>query len=220
MLFRSQAEQGFKQAIELNPRYGVAHYWYSCYLAAVGRTEESVVEIARAHELAPLSLMTNANVGRVLYFARRYDEAIAQCRKTLDIEPTFFLAHAVLGLACTHEGMHEDAVSAFQKAMTFSGGLPYTAAGLGYALARAGKKAEAQGVLADLTERSRHQYVPAFCAAMVQVGLGNTDEAFAWLARAYEERSNWLAYAKVWPLIDDLRSDARFTALLRKVGVQ
>ena len=214
-----RAERGFQRALALKPRYPVARFWYACYLAARGRPEDSVAEVLRAHELAPLSLITTANLGLALYFARRYDEAITQCRKVIEAEPAFFLAHTVLGLACAHRSLHADAVAAFQHAITFSGGIPYAVAGLGYVYALAGRREDAQQVLADLRERAAREYVSSFCYAMVHIGLLDTELALAALARACDERSNWLAYLKVWPILDPLRGDARFDGLLGQVGL-
>jgi Tfp pilus assembly protein PilF len=215
-----RAERGFQQALELNARYGVARFWYASYLAAAGRSEECLAEVSQAQALAPLSLMTSVNAAFALYFARRYDEAIAQGRQALDLEPTSFLAHCVLGLTYAQQSMPDRAVAALQEAVTFSGGHPLPAAGLGYAYALAGKKDDAERVLASLQQRSQQEYVPAFGFVMVYAGLGDSDEALAWLARACEERSHWLAYVNVWPLLDDLRRDARFTTVLEQVGLR
>jgi len=110
-------------------------------------------------------------------------------------------------------------VAAFQHAITFSGGIPYAVAGLGYVYALAGRREDAQQVLADLRERAAREYVSSFCYAMVHIGLLDTELALAALARACDERSNWLAYLKVWPILDPLRGDARFDGLLGQVGL-
>jgi tetratricopeptide (TPR) repeat protein len=214
------AERGFQLAIQLKERYPTAHFWYACYLWAMGRTTDGVEEASRAQALAPLSLVVNANLGWALYFGRRYDEAIAQCRKALELDPHYLMTYAVLGQACVAASRYKEAISALQSAVNFSPGLPFTAAALAHAYARAGKRREARKVLQDLKQRSDADYVPPFCVALVYAGLGDRDQAFAWLDGAYEERSHWMAYLKVWPLFDDLRSDARFTALLGKVGLQ
>src|SRR3989442_2862262 len=213
------AERGFQRALALKPRYPVARFWYACYLPACGRPEASVAESLRARQLAPFSLITTANLGLALYFARRYDEAITQCRKVIEAEPAFFLAHTVLGLACAHRSLHADAVAAFPPAITFSGGIPYAVAGLGYVYDLAGRRDEAQQGLADLRERAAREYVSSFCYAMVHTGLLETELALAALARACDERSNWLAYLKVWPILDPLRGDPRFDGLLGQVGL-
>ncbi|PYP19232.1 MAG: hypothetical protein DMD53_14695 [Gemmatimonadetes bacterium] len=214
------AERGFQRAIELKQGYPTAHFWYACYLWAVGRTEDSCEEASRALELAPLSLVGHANLGWALYFGRRFDAAIAQCQKSLELDPRYLFTYTVLGQAHVALSRYDEAISALQSAVRFSGGLSFTTATLGYAYAKAGKRREARKVLQSLKQRSGNEYVPPFCVALVYAGLGDRDQAFACLDRAYEERSYWLAYLKTWPLVDDLRADARFTALLDRVGLR
>ena len=179
-----------------------------------------MAQAARAQALAPLSIVSNANLGWALYFARRYDDAITQCRKTLDLDPHYLLTYTVLGQAYAAASRYDEAIGALQSAVNFSGGLPFTTAGLGYAQAKAGKRREARTILKKLEQRSGTEYVPGFCLALVATGLGEQDRAFAWLDQACDERSHWLAYVKAWPLVDELRADARFTALLGRVGLQ
>jgi tetratricopeptide (TPR) repeat protein len=161
----------------------------------------------------------NANLGWALYFARRNDEAITQCRKTLDLDTHYPMTYPVLGQAYVAASRYDEAITTLRSAVSFSGGQPFTTAALGYAYAKAGKRREARTILQDLRERSSTEYVPPFCVALVYAGLRDDDQALAWLDRAYEERSHWLIYLKAWPLFDDLRSDARFAALLERVGL-
>jgi eukaryotic-like serine/threonine-protein kinase len=212
------AAQRFQRAIQLKELYPTAHFWYACCLWAVGRTADSVEQASRAQVLAPLSLVANANLGWAFYFARRYDEAITQCRKALDLDPHYLLTHVVLGQAYMATSRYDEGISALQSAVSFSGGLAFTSAALGHAYATAGRRREASKVLQNLKQRSGAVYVPPFCLAIVYAGLGDRDQAFASLDRAYEERSHWLAYLKAWPLMDDLRADPRFAALLGRVG--
>ena len=214
------AERGFQRAIELKQGYPTAHFWYACYLWAVGRTEDSCEEASRALELAPLSLVGHANLGWALYFGRKFDAAIAQCQKSLELDPRYLFTYTVLGQAYLAASRYDEAIGALQSAVRFSGGLSFTTATLGYAYAKAGKRREARKVLQSLKQRSGAEYVPPFCVALVYAGLGDRDQAFACLDRAYEERSYWLAYLKTWPLVDDLRADVRFTALLGRVGLR
>jgi serine/threonine-protein kinase len=129
------------------------------------------------------------------------------------------MTYTVLGQVYAAASRYDDAISALQSAVSFSGGASFTSAALGYAYGKAGKRSEASRTLQELDERSTVAYVSPFCVALVHIGLGDKDRALDCLDRAYEERSHWLVYAKVWPLLDDLRSDARFTALLGKVGL-
>src|SRR5437667_2493329 len=136
------------------------------------------------------------------------------------LPPNYLFTYTVLGQAYLAASRYDEAIGALQSAVRFSGGLSFTTATLGYAYAKAGKRREARKVLQSLKERSGNEYVPPFCVALVYAGLGDRDQAFACLDRAYEERSYWLAYLKTWPLVDDLRADARFTALLDRVGLR
>jgi tetratricopeptide (TPR) repeat protein len=129
------------------------------------------------------------------------------------------MTYTVLGQAYVAASRYDEAISALQSAVNYSGGLSFTSAALGYAFARAGKRREARKILRNLEQRSSAEYVPPFCVALVHAGLGDEDQALAWLDRAYEERSHWLVYLKAWPLFDGLRSDARFAALLGRVGL-
>ncbi len=213
------AQQEFLRAIQLKERYGTAHFWYACYLWAMGRTAESVDQASRAQALAPLSPVANANLGWALYFGRRYDEAITQCGKALELDTDYLMMHTVLGQAYLAASRYEEAIGALQSAVRFSGGAAFTTSALGYAYGKGGKRREAKKILQDLQQLSVAEYVSPFCVALVHTGLGDEDQALAWLERAYEERSHWLVYAKVWPLFDDLRSNARFAALLGRVGL-
>jgi tetratricopeptide (TPR) repeat protein len=158
-------------------------------------------------------------LGWALYFARRYDEAITQCRIVLDLDTHYLLTYVVLGQVQLAACRYDEAIGALQSAVSVSEGLAFTSAVLGHAYARAGRRREAKKVLENLEQRSRAGYVSPFCGALVYAGLGDRDHAFSSLEQAYEERSNWLAYLKAWPLMDDLRADPRFTVLLGKVGL-
>jgi tetratricopeptide (TPR) repeat protein len=213
------AERGFRRAIQVKELYPTAHFWYACCLWAMGRTADGVEQASRAQTLAPLSLVSNANLGWAFYFARRYDEAITQCQKALALDTNYLMTYTVLGQVYAAASRHDEAISALQSAVSFSGGQSFTTAALGYAYGRAGKRREARKALQNLQQRASAEYVPSFCVALVYAGLDDEDQALAWLERAYEERSHWLVYLKAWPIFDDLRSDARFAALLGKVGL-
>jgi serine/threonine-protein kinase len=214
-----RAEQEFLRAIQLKDSYSTAHFWYACYLWSMGRVAESVDQASRAQALAQLSPVVNANLGWALYFERRYDEAITQCRNALDLDTHALMTYTVLGQVYAAASRYDDAIRALENAVSFSGGASFTSAALGYACGKGGKRDEARKILHDLRDRATAGYVSPFCVALVHIGLGDRDQALECLDRAYEERSHWLVYAKWWPLLDDLRSDARFGALLDKVGL-
>jgi len=217
----TSAEKEFKRAIELNPRYAIAHQWYGGYLEAMGHSNEGIAERKLAQELDPLSLIINFELGMAFYYARDFDRAIEQFQKTLELDSNFPPPYQFLPAAYEQKGRYEEAITAFQKPISLKRGSEWlhSLAGLGHVYALSGKKAEARGVLDELKEQSRQQYVPANCMALVYAGLGEEDQAFAWLEKAYEEHSFQMQWLKVEPRWDSLRSDPRFADLVRRVGL-
>jgi serine/threonine protein kinase/tetratricopeptide (TPR) repeat protein len=213
------AEQEFKRAIELNPNYATAHQWYALHLSSLGRQAEAAVEIRKAQQADPLSLMVQSVVGLVFYFARQYDQAAEQYLKALDLDPNFAFARWALGGVYVQNGRLQAAIEEFQKAVAMSGSAPRYIAGLGYGYARAGNKLEAQKRIEELKELRKRRFVDPLTIANIYVGLGDNDQAFAWSDRAVEEGSAQLAWLKVNPFYDPLRSDPRFAELLRRVGI-
>ena len=185
-----------------------------------GRDEEAIAEARRALELDPLSLIINEALGNVFYFARQYDEAIEQLQKTLELDPNFPDAHYTLGQVYLQKGMYQEATEEFQKGITHSGDSISTRgiAQLASAYAAAGKRREALRVLDELMEESNRSYVSPARIARVYVWLGDKDQAFAWLEKAYQERSPLVPTVKVDPIFDPLRDDPRFQALLRRLN--
>ena len=213
------SEREFKRALELNPNEAEAHHQYSHYLTAVGRTHESLVESLRALELDPLSLPLNAHLAWHYVYARQYDQAIEQCRRTIEMDANYPQAHDFLGGAYEQKGMYEEAFTEVQKAISLSGDSVHIRAELGHAYAVAGKGGEALKIMDELKGLSKETYVSPYDVAAIYVGLGQKDQAFDWLEKAYQERSDWLRYLKVDPRIDPLRSDLRFPDLVRRVGL-
>lgn len=213
------AEKSFKRAIELNPNYATAHQWYAEFLVAMGRSEEAEFEIKRAQELDPLSNINNAAVGFIYYFSRRYDQSVDHLQKLLVLEPDFWPARWFLGWVYEQKGMHREAIAEFEKAVALSDNSTGMAMELGRAYAIAGKKNEAYKVISEVTERAKSGYVSPYGMAMVYIGLGDKDQAFSWLQKAYDEHTWELIYFKVDPKLDPIRSDARFTDLLRKLNL-
>jgi DNA-binding winged helix-turn-helix (wHTH) protein/TolB-like protein len=213
------AEREFKRAIELNPNYATAHQWYSEFLSIMGRFDEAITEMQRAQELEPLSLVTSTAMGLVLYRARQNNQAIEQWRKTLEIDPNFWMTHFYLGLAYVQEGKYGAAVSEFHKGKTLSEDDSNVIALLGYAQGLAGKRSEAQKILDKLTLLPKQKYISPFSIAEIYIGLGEKDRAFEWLEKAYEDRTWLLRILNVEPIFDPIRSDPRFTDLLRRIGL-
>ena len=212
------AEREFKRAIELNPNYATAHHWYSDHLGEMGRHEEAIAEIKRAQQLDPLSVIINTIAGLRFHWARRYDEAVEQLRKTLEMDPNFAVAHHWLAQVYEQMGQHESAIAEHQKAITASGASSYAVAALGHAYA-AGKRNEALRILADLNERRKTAYVSPHDIAVIHVALGEKDQAFEWLEKAYQEHAAGIVTLKVDPRLDPMRSDRRFQDLLRRMNL-
>ncbi len=216
----SAAEAEFRRAIELNPNYVTAHHWYALFLRDSARMEEAKAEIRRAMEVDPLSLIVNDAAGAIFYNAREYDRALEQYRKTLEMDPNFLPAHREIGFSYEQQGDYDKAVAELQNARQLAPNDMHVLGWLGHVYAVSGKGSEAQKLLDELRKRSRSGYVPAYSWGLIYTGLGNKDQAFAWLKKACDERDDWLATLKVDPRFDSLRSDPRFQNLLRCVGLQ
>ena len=209
-------EKELKRAIELNPGYATAHQWYALLLMQLGRHDDALVEIKKAQELNPLSPIINANVGYTLYHARRYDEAIEHYRKALEMHPSFGELHKYMAWAYAQKGMYEEALEEIQTAIILSGRIPPYLNVLGYVNALSGKKNDALKIIRELkTVRGDKYFIAAVYAA-----LGEKDQAFEYLQKACEERSYKMIYLKVDPMLDSLRSDLRFKALLKSMKLE
>lgn len=213
------AEQYFKRALELNQNYANAHNFYAGFLMSRGRTDEAIAASNRARELDPFSLSISAQRGFLLENARRYDEAIAQLRSVIEMDPNHYSAYWMLGHTYAANKQFDEAIAASQKAVDLSGRTPGALGILGLAYGLAGRKAEANKVLDELLKLNKTRYVTPAAFVNVYIGLGDKDKAFEWLEKAFQERSNYVAYLKVFPIADPLRSDPRFSDLLRRVGL-
>jgi len=216
------AEKEYKRSIELNPRYAIAHQWYSGFLEAMGRRNEAIAERKRARELDPLSLTINFALGLTFYYDRNYDQAIEQFQKTLELDQNFPAVLTFLPAAYEQKGMYDKATAEFKKALLLQGAnaeSSFSLSGLGHVYGVSGKKAEARAVLDKLKQKSRQEYISALYIALVYAGLGEKDQAFAWLGEGYKERSFQMQGLKLDPRWDSLRSDPRFADLVRRVGL-
>jgi TolB-like protein/tetratricopeptide (TPR) repeat protein len=215
------AQRELKRAIELNPNYATAHQWRGEFLRDLGHQDEGIAEVRRAVELDPLSLIINRSFGDMFLFARRYDEAIEQYRKTIEIDPNWSSAHLLLAQAYEAKGMYGEAVAEYAKAreLGLSGGNKQDAAAALDSYAKGGWKGYLEYALTSRKERSKQTYVSPYSIAAGYARLGEKDEAFAWLEKAYQERNYRMTLLKVDPQLDSLRSDPRFADLLRRVGL-
>ena len=213
----SAAEKEFKRAIELDPNDAITHEMYGWYLVTMGRVDEGISEARRSQQLDPLQQEHTLVLGWDLYLARRYDEAIEQYRKAIELEPNYWIGYSWLGHAYAQKRLWPEAVAAFQKARSIEDVIAEPLTGLGYVYAVSGQKEEARKVLDELKDRAKHPYVSAYLIATTYAGLGDKDQAFASLEKAYEARSWYLTHLKLDPKLDSLRSDPRFEQLVQKI---
>jgi len=211
------AERDFKRAIEINPNYHLAHEMYAHLLSNLGRHTEAIPEINRALEIDPLSLIANAIKGQILYLAGQYDEAAAQLERAIEVEPNFWISHLILGKIYERRKMYPEAIAEFQAASDLSGA-PEPKSYLAYTYAVSGQHAEAQKLVDELKLAATQQYVPPKHVALVYAGMGQKDEMFVWLEKAYEDRDISLAFIKVEPRWNEYRADPRFNDLYHRIG--
>jgi serine/threonine protein kinase/TolB-like protein/Tfp pilus assembly protein PilF len=214
----ASAEDEYKRAIELNPGYASTHHWYGWYLALMGRLNEAIAEIKQASELDPLSLEINTDLGLSFLFARQYDRAIEQFEKAMEMDPNFIWTHFFMGWAYEQKGNYEGAIVEFQKAAQLDDSLLILAA-LGHTYVMAGRRDEALRVLAEMKDLAERRHVSSYHFAIIHAALGSKEEAFEWLEKTYEARSEALVWLKVDPRLDTLRTDPRFIDLQRRVGL-
>jgi TolB-like protein/Tfp pilus assembly protein PilF len=214
-----RAEAQFRQALKLNRNYSHLHHWYSHYLTATGRQEESLAESMVVLELDPLDLIMNIHLAWHYHMAHQYEKAFQQAHNTLQMEPNFHWGYFFSGLAQEQMGQPRDAIADFKKSVELSGGSTVMLSALGHAFAAAREFDRALDVLQKLTQLSETRYVSSYEIALIYCALGEIDKAFDSLEAAYKERSGWLPYLKVEPRIDPLRPDRRFQDLIRRVGL-
>src|SRR5882724_2135180 len=209
-----QAEEEFKRAIKLNPNYPTAHHWYYLYPLDLGRIDEAMAEIKRAHELDPLSLVIGTTLTYAYFVEGDVNSAIAQGKRVIDLDPNFPRAHEYLGLAYLKQGRHSEAIAELEKAVELSGRERWPLRDLGYGYAISGKRAEALAILKELEGKyQKHETIGEDLAA-VYAGLGEKDQAFAWLEKDFQACSGLLARTRWTPFFEFLRSDLRYVDLV------
>ena len=212
----SSSEEGFQRAIALNPGSANTHDEYGVFLFSRNRPEEAEKEIRRALRLDPLSDITNTDLAWTLFVARRYDEAIDQCYRTLELNPNFVPAHRALGAAYVQKRMYAEAIQEIQKAVTLSRDNPYFKATLGYAYAVSGQTEAALQVLNELQEQARERFVSSVGIAEIYFGLGDKEQGFALLERAFEQGEVDPIYFAEEPGFQALSTNTQLLALLKK----
>ncbi|MBI4420940.1 MAG: tetratricopeptide repeat protein [Gemmatimonadetes bacterium] len=211
------AAREFRRAIELDPHYPSAHQWYAFLLAALGKAGDALLEGHTAQELDGASVSIRRGLGWLYYYARRWDQARYHLSRAIAMSPTAAESHRMLGLTLAHQGHLDEAERVLRDATALPAAGAYTLANLGYVLARAGRRAQAEVVLGQLEALAQRDYVSPVAFATVLLGLDDRDRALDWAERAYDQRRGWLAYLRVNPLLDPVRGEPRFQALLAKM---
>ena len=213
-----EAETCFRRALELNPEYATGHHLYGDHLAAAGRFDEAIGALERALALEPLSLIINTDLAWVLYHARRWSQGIEQLKRTIEMDPGFTAAHWVLGLTLHQAGERDLAIRSLSEAQRLAPESPHVLGSLSAALASAGHVVEAKRVLQDLQRLEKRKYVSPYHFAIASLGFGQTSAALRELREAVRERAHWVAYFRVAPLLDPVRDNPSFHALLQQVA--
>ena len=219
----ASAEKEFKRANELNPNNAISHDRYSVGLAMQARFDESIAEGRRALELDPLSPGISEDVGYNYMVARRYVEAIASLQKAIELDPNGTLGHAELATAHTSSGQYGPALAEFEKVNAqvtpVTADNQNAASQLGWLYAISGRRADALKLAREFEGLSAQSYVDFYFIATIYVGLGDKDQTFHWLEKAYQERSNQIAWLAVDPFWYPIHSDPRYKDLLRRIGL-
>ncbi len=210
----ADAERELRKAIMLKPGIQVAHRWYAFSLSAMGRHDEAFAEIERARQISPQSPVLATAVANVLFLAGRFDDAIEQCHKALELDSGAVSAHTVLRWAYEKKGMHNEALSAFEQERVFAGDTPTTNAKRAHVLASVGRRDEARAILEEILAKRSEQWVSAYEIAIIFCLIGDFDNSFKWLAQAEREHAVGFTFVRVDPRLDALHSDPRFLGLL------
>jgi TolB-like protein/Flp pilus assembly protein TadD len=214
-----ESERRLRQARDLSPHRPDLRARRSTVLLVLGRADEAIAELEHALETDPLSVEVNVWLVYALVLGRHFDEAVRKARAFIELEPEHFLAHMTLGLAYLVQHRHDESIASFRRAVDLSGGLPVTVGWLGLALGLGGHAAEARSTLAHLRAISTDHFVLPTSFAWVHVGLGEVDEAFAWMERAVDRHDAWIHVLGSYPFLDPLRSDPRFAILMRRLNL-
>jgi TolB-like protein/DNA-binding winged helix-turn-helix (wHTH) protein/Tfp pilus assembly protein PilF len=216
----AEAKRHLERAIALNPNYATAHHWYGeVYLMPNGRTDEAIAEIRKAQELDPLSPVIMTDLGKDLYLARRYEEAVVELRRALEIDPNFISAHNWLSDTFLEQGKYAEAIAELEQTKPFKEERIYVRQ-TAYLYARMGRRAEGRRALARSLQLSEGKSVSLGAVALCYAALGEKDKAFLWLEKAYAEKSSFMTTLKYWSVFDPIRSDPRFTDLVKRTRLQ
>jgi tetratricopeptide (TPR) repeat protein len=214
-----EAEKEFNKAIQLRPDYATAHQYYAYYLTATANLNQAILERQRAIQIEPKSPLLNTALGEAYFQARRFRDSIGPNQEALSIDPHYGDAIINIGRAYEQMGMYPRAQQAYQSILAFAPHDPALLALLGHLYAVSGRHAAAREIISQLQQMNtnKDRYVSSLYVALIYIGLGEKDQAFAWLDKAYAERCEYLVYLPTEPMADPLRSDPRFDALLKRL---
>jgi TolB-like protein/DNA-binding winged helix-turn-helix (wHTH) protein/Tfp pilus assembly protein PilF len=214
-----ESETEFRRAIELNPNYATAHQWFAYWLMAQGRPDESIAENGLARKADPLSIIIRTDAVDLLCAAGRFDEAIQKAREAMDLDPDFRLAHYFLGLAYAGKRMYPEALAEYQKGVAMDSKDAWSLSGLGWVYALMHDRAKAEEIIRRLRQDARERPDLALEIAIIYSALGEKNEAFDWLEKAYQNRDGGLMLVNSYWYFGEVRSDPRFAELVRKIGL-
>jgi len=213
------AESGFRRAIELSPNDAIAHHWYGILLIGEKRFDEAEHEVNSALETDPLSLVTAAGLANVYFYSGRYDQTIVQARKIIEMNPNFAMAQDLIGMADEQKGKYDHAEAGFRKYLDLGGGSD-ARMHLAHLYAVMGKQSEARRLLREMEHPANGEFASPYDIASVYAALGEKATALDWMERAYKGHAAMIAFAGVDPLLNPLRSEPRFEALLHRAGLR
>jgi len=213
------AEQEFRKCLALNPNYELGYDWYGYYLTAMERYDEASVILKKAASLDPLSVSISTDMGFSFYYGGNYDPAIKELKASLQVDSNFLLAHLWLGRSYQAQKAYPDAINELKKTMKVSVNWPVALAAIGSAYAESGDKINAKIILDTMISLMPKKFVTAYGIALVYSALGEKEEAFLWLNKAFDERSNWLVWLKTDPRWNMIKSDKRFHEMVNRVGL-
>ena len=214
-----EAEQEFKQALSLNPRYATTYHWYNIMLVRTGRVDEAWPIIQQGRELDPFSQVITLNVGIIPFMRGQFEEALQYFKKTIELDPSFAIGYAWMGHTNNRLRNYPEAQAQFEKALELSGRSSECIGYLGYFYGKRGKREDALKLLKENQERYRAGTGSAYNIARIYAGLGDKEKALEWLERDFHDKSTWITALSEEYMWDDVRSDPRFIELTKKVGL-
>jgi TolB-like protein/DNA-binding winged helix-turn-helix (wHTH) protein/Tfp pilus assembly protein PilF len=213
------SEREFKRALELNPNYATAHQWYALWFMAQGKAEQALDQLSLAEKADPLSIIIKSDTSELLTCAGRYEQAAQAAKRALDLDPNFPLAHYSLAESYAAQQMYPQAITEYQKTLATDNGNMWAGGGIARAYARMGQRADAERLLEETLKACGNRNDCAIEIAFIYTSLGNKDQAFAWLEKAYQNRDGGLILLNVSMPLMGLRPDARYADLARRIGL-